>query len=197
MSAQLPRTPVNRGFHYNKRGRRLTNPTVARPYAGGRSLPGAPDIGKRLSIKPYQPYPDMPNWWLGPIGEWIVYWWCTQIKHYQENKDFYYQAALFAPFLFSSRDFTRVDFLLDYGPQSAVPPVGRYRALCLDPITAFTHPDPHFDKERRNELEEAGYLLIFLETHDLETRPLEVLDDALRGRDVSSRGTGYTSTQGN
>lgn len=192
----LPRTPHNRGFS-NQRARRLTNPNISRPYAGGRSLPGAPDIGLRQTVQIAKPYPDRPKWWLGPEGEWIVYWWCTQVKHWQENKDFYYQAPVFAPFLFSSRDFTRVDFLLDYGPQSAVPPVGRYRALCLDPITAFTHPDPHFDKERRNELEEAGYLLIFLEDHDLKFRPKEILEAAIRGRDESSRGTGFVYSQGN
>lgn len=195
MSAPI-RTPANRGFH-NKRGRRLVNPTVNRPYAGGRQLAGAPGIGKRDTITRQQPYPNPPAWWMGPVGEWICYDYFTRVKHWQENKDFYYQAPVFSPFLFSSRDFTRVDFLLDYGPQSAVPPVGRYRALALDPISAFTHPNPQHDRDRRNELEEAGYLLIFLEDFDLKLRPKEVLELAIRGRDVSSRGTGHVGSQGN
>lgn len=184
----LPRTPHNRGFS-NQRARRLVNPDVKRVYGGGRSLPGAPNLGRRRGPTQAQPYPNPPDNWLASVGEWIVYWWLTEVKRWQEGKDFYYQAPVFAPFLFSSRDFTRVDFLLDYGPQSAVPPFGRYRALALDPITAFTHPDPEFDKDRRDELEEAGYLLIFLETDHLKTRPQEVLEAAIRGRDESSRGT--------
>lgn len=190
----LPRTPHNRGFS-NQRARRLVNPSVARPYAGGRTLPGAPTLGKRQTVVPNLPYPQPPSWWMASLGEWIVYWWLTEVKKYQEGKDFYYQAPVFAPFLFSSRDFTRVDFLLDYGPQSAVPPIGRYRALALDPITAFTHPDPNFDRDRRNELEAAGYLLIFLETDHLRTRPKEVLEAALRGRDESSRGSSQLASR--
>ena len=190
----LPRTPRNRGFS-NQRARRLVNPTVNRPYAGGRSLPGAPSLGRRQSVTPELPYAPMPDTWMASLGEWIVYDWLTRVKRYKEGVDFYYQAPVFAPFLFSSRDFTRVDFLLDYGPQSSVPPVGRYRALALDPITHFTHPNPNFDRDRRNELEQAGYLLIFLETDHLRTRPRDVLEAALRGRDESSRGTGQTSAR--
>jgi hypothetical protein len=180
------RTPINRGF---KNPRRVwsVNPVVARPYAGGRTMKGAPLIGARSKITPYQPYPNPPLWFMGPTGEWILYWYFTERKSWQEGKDFYYQAALFAPFLFSSRDFTRVDFLVDFGPTSQAYRIGNFKALALDPITAFTHPDPAFDKRRRAELGEAGYLLIFLETSMLEANPQDVIEKALRGLDVSTR----------
>lgn len=161
-------------------------PVLAR-YRSSASLKGAPGIGRRNTIKPYQPYPNAPAWWQGPVTEWIVYWYLTYIKRWQKDKDFYYQAPLFAPYLFSSRDFTRVDFLIDLGSNSAAGAIGRYRALAFDPITPFTHPDPAFDRRRRDELEAAGYLLIFLESTMLEINPRDVIEKALRGQDVSSR----------
>lgn len=185
--ARLTRTTTNRGFK-NPRRRWNINPVVSRPYAGGRTLPGAPLLPRRLVLEKYQPYPNPPNWFLGPIGEWILYWYFTEKKHWLEGKDFYYQAPVFAPFLFSSRDFTRVDFLVDLGPTSAAGQIANYQALALDPITPFTHPDPAFDKRRRAELDAAGYLLIFLETSALEGNPTVIIEAALRGRDLSSRG---------
>lgn len=180
------RTPTNRGFSA-PRARRLTNPTISRRYAGGRTLAGAPGIGRRRGPSTSQPYPNPPRWWMAPIGEWIVYWYLSQVKKWEQNRDFYYQAPVYAPFLFSSRDFTRVDFLVDFGPNSRAGQIAHYTALCLDPITPFTHPDPAFDKRRRAELDEAGYLLVFLEDHMLKQRPREILEAALRGQDFSSR----------
>lgn len=179
------RTPTNRGFS-NPRARRYVAPTVAR-YRSSANLAGAPAIGRRHFLKKWQPYPDVPYWWQGPKNEWIVFWYLTFVKHWQKDKDFYYQAPVFAPFLFSSRDFTRVDFLIDLGPNSAAGAIGRYKAIGLDPITPFTHPDPAFDRRRRDELEEAGYLLVFLEGAMLETNPRDVIEKALRGQDISSR----------
>lgn len=181
------RTPRNRGYSA-PRARRLVNPVTSR-YRSSANLTGAPLIGRRQTVKRVQPFPNPPRWWQGPRTEWIVYWYLTKVKRWQEDKDFYYQAPVFAPFLFSSRDFTRVDFLIDFGPASEAGQIGRYRALGLDPITPFTHPDPAFDRRRRDELEEAGYLLVFIEGSMLETNPRDVLEQALRGRDVSTRST--------
>lgn len=181
-----PRTPNNRGFTW-QRGRRLVNPVVARPYAGGRTLPGAPLIQRTKKVPKGQPYPNPPPTWTASVGEWVVYWYLTRVKKYVEKQDFYYQSPVFAPYLFSSRDFTRVDFLIDFGPQSQAAPIGDYKALCFDPITAFTHPDMRLDKEKRRELADAGYLLIFLETTDLLLRPRELIEAGLVGRDLSSR----------
>lgn len=183
MSVTRRPPPRYRGFTVSSRVKRIVNPAVARAYAGGRVV----GLGRRRTVRPFQPYPNPPTWWLASLGEWVVYWYFTQVKRFVEGKDFYYQAPVFAPFLFSSRDFTRVDFLVDFGPDSKAGQVGDYKALAIDPITAFTHPDAAFDKRRRVELDEAGYLLVFLETTDLTTRPREVLELALRGIDVSSR----------
>lgn len=181
------RTPVNRGFRF-RRSRRVVNPIISRRYAGGRTLPGAPLIGRRQGVKRALLYPNPPLTWSASLGEWVVFWYLRYIKKYELNVDFYYQAPVFAPFLFSSRDFTRVDFLIDFGIGSKAAPVGDYKALCLDPITPFTHPDPELDKEKRNELALAGYLLIFLETDQLLTDPKRVIEAALSGNDLSSRG---------
>ena len=92
----LPRTPKNRGFS-NQRARRLVNPTVNRLYGGGRTLPGAPSLGRRQSVTPELPYAPMPDTWMASLGEWIVYDWLTRVKRYKEGVDFYYQAPVFAP----------------------------------------------------------------------------------------------------
>lgn len=180
------RTPTNRGFS-NKRAVRFTNPSRPRSSIENVRHRDAPSPGRRATIRKYQPYPNPPPWWQGPLGEWIIFWYFQSVKKWQEGRDFYYQAPVFAPYLFSSRDFTRVDFLVDFGPDSRAGQIGRYTALALDPITAFTHPDPAFDKRRRAELEEAGYLLIFIETDMLLVDPRNVLEAALRGIDMSSR----------
>lgn len=180
------KTKMNRGFK-NPRAVRLINPKISRPYAGGISLPGAPKLGRRERIQEGQEWPPPPDWWPTPTSEWIVYWYLTERKHFKEGVDFYYQAPVFLPYLFSSRDFTRVDFLLDLGPSSRIGTIDRYTALCFDPITNFTHPNPAFDKARRAELDTAGYLLIFLEDYDIKLRPKAIIESALRGRDESSR----------
>ena len=183
------RTPINRGFSA-PRDVFLVNPQrPGRTSAPSVSLTGAPQIGRRLTFHKNQPYPDMPKWWQGPVTEWIVFWYLTDRKHYVEGRDFYYQAPIFVPYLFQSRDFTRADFIVDLGPLSQAGQIGRYTALVFDPITAFTHPDPQFDKDRRTELDKQGYLLIFMEGEALKMSPKRIIDAALVGRDLSSRAT--------
>lgn len=177
---------TNRGFR-NPRRVFSRNPTISHLYAGGRTLPGAPKLGRRRGINPGQAYPNPPRWWMGPVGEWIIYWYLTARKRYKEGLDFYYQAPVFAPTLFASRDFTRVDFLIDLGPRSRAGQIGRYSALALDPITPFTHPDPQADKDKRTALELGGYLLIFIDTDALKMNPQRIIDEALKGHDLSSR----------
>lgn len=180
------RTPVNSGFSA-PRGTFNVNPEVDRPYTGGRLAPGAPGLGRRPRLKKGQTYPDPPRWWLGPVPEWIVYWYLIWRKKYEEGKDFYYQAPVFVPFLFQSRDFTRIDFLIDLGPLSKAGMIAGFTALCLDPFTEFTHPDPQADKDKRTELEKQGYLLIFLDVEMLKNGPRRVIEAALRGQDLSNR----------
>lgn len=180
------RTPVNRGFQNPRRVFNVT-PVVRRPSGGGRFAAGAPTLGRRRTIQFGQVYPNPPNWWKGVVGEWVVYWYLTARKHYKVGLDFYYQAAVYAPYLFRSRNFTRVDFLVDLGPRSRAGRIGHYTALALDPITPFTHPNPQLDKAKRASLELGGYLLIFLDTVPLKLNPQRIIEAALRGRDLSSR----------
>lgn len=181
------RTPVNRGFTAPRRVF-LVNPEVERPYTGGRFARGAPTTGRRYTFHRGQAYPDPPRWWLGPLAEWIVYWYLTARRKFEEGVDFYYQAPIFVPYLFQSRDFTRADFLVDLGPRSKAGQIGRYTALVLDPITEFTHPDPQFDRDRRAELDKQGYLLVFLDGEKLKTDYKRLIDAAVdEGRDLSSR----------
>ena len=180
------RTPHNRGFSAPRRSFNR-NPALRRFSGGGRFATGAPTLGRRKQLRFAQPYPNPPNWWLGVVGEWVVYWYLTDRKHYKEGLDFYYQAPVYAPFLFRSRDFTRVDFLVDLGPRSRAGRIGHYSALALDPITAFTHPDPQADKNKRTSLEFGGYLLVFLETEAMKLNPDRIVGEALKGKDLRSR----------
>jgi hypothetical protein len=180
------RTPVNRGFSAPRRVFEV-NPVISRPYGGGRFAPGAPTIGRRYVIARGLAYPNPPKWWRGVVGEWIIYWYLTEKKRFKEGLDFYYQAPVYAPFLFRSRDFTRVDFLVDLGPNSRAGRIGHYSALAWDPITPFTHPDPQADKNKRIALEFGGYLLVFMETEQLKLNPRRVIEAGLVGRDLSSR----------
>lgn len=180
------RTPHNRGFK-NPRRTFNVNPVVKRPSGGGRFAKGAPTVGRRKGITFGLPYPAPPKWWFGPTGEWVVYWYLTARKRYKEGLDFYYQAPVYAPYLFRSRDFTRVDFLVDLGPTSRAGRIGHYSALALDPITPFTHPDPQMDKNKRTSLELGGYLLVFLDTEPMKLNPARIIDAALKGKDLSSR----------
>lgn len=180
------RTPHNRGFR-NPRRVFMVNPALRHGVSQVRFVKGAPTLGRRRGLRFGQPYPNPPKWWLGVIGEWVVYWYLTARKRFVEGKDFYYQAAVFAPYLFRARDFTRVDFLVDLGPHSRLGRIGNYTALALDPITPFTHPDPQRDKDKRTSLQLGGYLLIFIEEGPLKQNPQRVMEAALRGKDLSSR----------
>lgn len=180
------RTPVNRGFS-NPRRVFVVNPALRHGPSLGRFAKGAPTLGRRRGLQFNQAYPNPPKWWLGVVGEWVVYWYLTARKHFKEGLDFYYQAPVYAPYIFRSRDFTRVDFLVDLGPRSRLGMIGRYTALALDPITQFTHPDPQHDKDKRTALALGGYLLIFLDEQPLKLNPQRVVESALRGRDLSSR----------
>jgi hypothetical protein len=180
------RTPTNRGFSNPRRSFEV-NPVVKRPSGGGRFAKGAPTLGRRRKIVFGLPYPNPPSWWHGVVGEWVIYWYLTVRKRFKEGLDFYYQAPVYAPFLFRSRDFTRVDFLVDLGPRSRAGRIGHYSALAFDPFTQFTHPNPQADKDKRTSLELGGYLLIFMETQALKLNPQRIVEAGLKGQDLSNR----------
>lgn len=181
------RLPSYRGFKKGNSPGKTKNPKVAGTRVQA-PLAGAPVIGRAHETQAL-PFPPMPNWWQASIGEWIVWDYLTRVKKWQERKDFYYQSRVFLPQFYSSRDFTSADFVIDFGPDSAAGMVGAYQALVLDPITPFTHPSLGFDKARRAALEAQGYLLVFIEEADLMHRTAEVMEQALRGIDDSSRGS--------
>lgn len=136
-----------------------------------------------------QIWPNPPGWWMHSVEEWIVYWYLTVRKHMKEGQDFYYQSRVYTQRLYASKDFTQADFLIPYGSASVLGYNGRYTALVLDPFTEFTHNRVR-DLERRDELELARYLLVYIAEWSLKFQTAYVIDEALKGRDLSNRGTG-------
>lgn len=168
-------------------------PTLAgtrRPSGGRGPLPVRPKREQGVTEISLKPYPDPPPGFRGPLTEWVCYWWLGTFKRFRKDKDWYYQVALPALGVFASRDFTRVDFVLPVGADHPASATGEYRAVCWDPITPFTHPDPSMDRLKRAALAVNGYQLIWIDGATLEASPFDVLEKALRGVDISSRGAG-------
>jgi hypothetical protein len=136
-----------------------------------------------------RPWPPVPETWLASDLEWIVYWWFKYDQKWVEGEEFYYNGRVFVPGLYSSAPFTQADFIIDLGPTSRAGTILPYTALVLDPFTEFTH-DIRSDLERRDAMEKAGYLLVFMAEDDVKTRTDYIIDEALKGEDHSNRGTG-------
>lgn len=132
-------------------------------------------------------WPMPPATWAHSLGEWIVYWYLRYRKRFIEGRDFYFQSRLFAPTLFLARDYTEADFFIDMGPTSPIGQIAQYRGLVLDPFDEFTHSFA-FDLRRRAELESNGYLLVYIANPQLELETEYVMEQALRGKDLSNRG---------
>lgn len=181
----------NRGFK-NPRGAGALVPRV-RKVEGTRGRPIDPatqaPAQDATGLLRQQVYPPMPPTWAKSEGEWIVYWYLSEYKHWREGTDFFFDTRIFVQALLRGLPLTQVDFLIDLGPGSPAGQLGWYTALVLDPFTEFTH-DYQYDKDRRAELERRGYLLIFLDEDALRQQTLFVLGEALKGRDHSNRGTG-------
>jgi len=178
-----PRTTRVKGFTRRGIGRGATTPRLPRA-----ELPGLTGVPRAKTPTHTYVWPPPPQTWLASIGEWITFWYLMYIKRWEFNRTWYYNGRVFLPFYFASRDWTQADFIVDLGPGSQAGMLAPYRAIVLDPITPFTHPDPQRDRDRRTALDEEGYLLIFLEEWALMFQTRRVLEDALRGRDVSTRG---------
>ncbi len=175
----------NRGFKAPRRGG-VQNPQIQRTGYRGRALPGAPPVPP-AAVRRIHIYPNVPSDWLYSEGEWIVHWYLTERRRFEEGKDFYHQSRIFAPYLFSNRNFTQADFIVDLGPRSKLGPIGNFKALVLDPFADFTH-NYDFDMQRKRDLDLQRYRLVFLDIFDLENRTEEVIERALGGEDLSSRG---------
>lgn len=178
---------ANRGFKTPKR-QQSVNPRVRKAEGTrGTPLPGAARV-RPQSLVPAKAYPPMPPTWLKSEGEWVVYWYLKYHKGWDEGTDFYFDTRIFVEALLRGVPLTQADFLIDLGPTSPLGSLGWFTALVLDPFTEFTH-DFQYDKDRRDALAEEGYLLIFLAEETLKQGPIFLLDEALRGRDYSNRGS--------
>lgn len=146
-------------------------------------VPGAP---RQLwaPTRVVQPWMHMPTTWRTSQLEWVVFWYLTRRRAMRLNRDFFYQMAVNAPGLFVSRLFTRSDFVIPTRGRNA----SARRGIILDPVTPFTHPRGWFDARRRSILALFGWRLVFLEGSHLNRDPRWVIELALRGVDVSSKG---------
>src|SRR4051794_25643570 len=180
MSVDYAHGGSNRGVKGASRRAQAVNPRVRKlETPRGANNPLAPKIPRiKKQGAPQHMWPDPPKWWLHSVEEWIVYWYLKYYKHYEEDKDFFYQSRVYTQRLFSSKDFTQADFLIPYGATSPIGYNGFYTALVLDPFTEFTH-NLAFDKERRDELDLARYRLIYLAEWPLKFQTRRVMDEAL------------------
>lgn len=183
-----PRTTRVRGFQRRGVGAQVKAPRLPRPRLPGWAVAGAPTIQRPRTPSHTYIFPAPPPDWLASIGEWVVFWYLMYVKRWPLNETWYYNGRVFLPYFYTSQDFTQSDFIVDLGPLSAAGMLAGYTAMVLDPITPFTHPDPQHDKDRRDALGGEGYLLVFLEEHDLLFQTRRVLEAALRGQDLSTRG---------
>ncbi|HEX6537483.1 MAG TPA: hypothetical protein VF041_23075 [Gemmatimonadaceae bacterium] len=168
---------------------RIDLPRMPRQPAAPKGPPKARPTN--LSEESQRPFPEKPAWFSGPVTEWAVYYDLIEVRHFKLNQDVYYQAHLFAPELYASRDFFRADFVLPYGRGRALGPSGgHYHAIVFDPESVYTHPDPGMDLLRRAILDGQGYLLILMDMEPLLRDPHYVVGKGLEGIDISIRGRG-------
>lgn len=181
----------NRGFTRTNSGR---GPTALSPgRAGGTSnrVAGAPVVPRAQSGPSPQsdPYNNPPPGWFGPVTEWAVYYDLTVRRKFVRFVDFDYQAALPAPGL-NRKGFERSDFwIFPWGKGGAGASLAP-RGIVINPFAAYTHKVRAVDIIERGILLNNGFLEIFIDARDLATRAHVVVGLALRGIDVSSRGTG-------
>jgi len=182
----------NRGFTRTNTSRGPATISPGRANDTSNRVPGAPVIPRTKSGPSPQsdPYQNPPPSWFGPVSEWAVWYDLVVIRKLQPGVDFAYQAALPAAGL-NMKGFNRADYWVfpwgKAGAGGATYPQG----IVINPITPFTHPSRAKDILERIILGRNGFLEIFIEGRDLATRAHIVVGLALRGIDVSSRGTGF------
>lgn len=113
----------------------------------------------------------------------------TVVRKFVQGTDFLYQPALTAPGL-NKKGFARSDFLILPLGKGAAAAALAPRGIVINPISAFTHPSRALDVLERTILLGQGFLEIFIADYDLATRAHIVVGLALRGIDVSTRGSG-------
>lgn len=153
-------------------------------------IPGAPVIPRaRVGAALTQPYPPLPAGWMNSLNEWIVFADLTRPRRFVLWIDFQFQAAVPAPGL-TGKGFNRADFLILPEGKNGLVDAFYPRGLVLNPMSPFTHPSAAKDKIERLILGSNGFGEVFIEEVDLLQRPHFIVGEALRGRDLSSRGSG-------
>ena len=179
-------------------GQGLRIPQPSRPQTRLPDVPqlrgGPPRTRYRLTAPPGWQTP--PADWVHSLAEWVTYWYLTAGREEatglpnlrrvgpgvepQRGATFFFQVEVPNLGLFQS-EVTRVDFLL---PGFGSP---GYEALAIDPRNNFTHPDASLDVFKRATLgAQAGVQLVWIDTGRLEGGEYDLVEQALRGQDVSS-----------
>lgn len=171
LRARLPRLPRLPG------GGALSRPAG---YSGAVRIPRV-----RLNQDSFRPYPPMPSGWVGPLSEWIIFDYFVRVKKWELNVDFWKQVAL--PFASNVKGFTRADYVLKNGLLGKGTAPGQWRAIVLDGLNPFTHKDASRDRLKFQVFARYGYLLVWINTSELERNPRRVIENAIRGIDTSFR----------
>lgn len=168
-------------------------PRPPRPPSLQHKAPGAPPTPRSAEVDDatLRPYPaDLSRYPGNSHLEQITAWWLVALHGYQIGTDFLFQVAISTSGAIggatNSKGFLRCDYLLL--------PEGRHgglgypfpRGLILNPISFFTHPSIAKDRLERNVLATLGFLVVYLQDSDLETRTDYVMRRALAGTDISS-----------
>jgi hypothetical protein len=157
---------------------------------------------QRYRLQEAEPYPAQPDWFLGSLGEWVVYYYLTQVHRprFREitQRDppdggtyrFFHQIQAQAAGLFALTPTTRIDFYLpNFGGMG-------YRALVLDPYNETVHggfggegeDGLELDYAKRRILADAESIrLVWLHSARLDAGDFSVIEAALGGRDESPR----------
>lgn len=182
----------NKGFtRTNTRQKEAPEVSPGRNRGTSNRVAGAPVIPRAKGGPSPQsdPYRNPPPSWFGPVTEWAVYYDLTVVRKFRERVDFLYQPAITAPGL-NKKGFNRADFLILPLGKGAAAAALAPRGIIINPISAFTHPSRALDVIERQILLGQGFLEIFIADYDLATRAHVVVGLALRGIDVSTRGSG-------
>lgn len=169
---------------------KLPSPPRPAALAGG----ARPPRGGGFTQESFRGYPEPPAWFVNSRAEWVVYWYLTARKGWKRvtngsppvrGRTFFYQVSIPALGIFTKTESTRVDFL--------IPGLGAagYEALAIDPYNEFTHAAGGLDRLKRQVLDQQeGIQLVWIHTSRLEAGDTAVIEQALRGVDVSPRALG-------
>jgi hypothetical protein len=167
----------------------------------GRRAPGAPTSPRSYRGTEAERRPEQvpPRWWVHSDLEWITFDYFRRVKHWKilgapndpdapssyVGADVLFQVPIPAP-TYGLKGVFRGDFWVLSTGRNGSPGFPYRKGIVLDPVTTFTHRDTSQDRLRRNLLAQGEFLLIFIDGTDLYNRPRDVIELALKGRDVST-----------